>query len=318
MHISAAPEATFQEVDFDSTFIPPAGEWLFTHYYYPGYGGGSFRPDYIDNNPIIVVDSFPQYDVEVHLNGGADVAYVGQTNIVEIWIQNEESLGAVSMAFEISCGVSYSFDPAYGELAGMPGYLNAEGDAVSAFVPLHFEYHLMNDVSPDSISVEGSSLTPPYDLLPGHSEPHLCYTMAFDIPEGQPEMSDGFCIDNVSWQNPFRNWQFWIYGIANVAPYFQGWSNHSSTDPDAPAVCFDIVAGFLCGDADADGLANITDAVYLIAYIFSDGPPPMPLAAGDADCDGIANITDAVYLIAYIFSDGPAPCDPNGDEVPDC
>ncbi|MFH2057064.1 MAG: dockerin type I repeat-containing protein [bacterium] len=65
---------------------------------------------------------------------------------------------------------------------------------------------------------------------------------------------------------------------------------------------------YLCGDADGDGIANITDAVFLITYIFSEGPPPEPLAAGDANCDGIPNITDAVYLITYIFGGGPAPC----------
>jgi hypothetical protein len=65
---------------------------------------------------------------------------------------------------------------------------------------------------------------------------------------------------------------------------------------------------YVCGDADANGFVNISDAVYLIAYIFSGGPAPNPLEAGDADCNGFVNISDAVYLIAYIFSGGPAPC----------
>jgi hypothetical protein len=64
----------------------------------------------------------------------------------------------------------------------------------------------------------------------------------------------------------------------------------------------------VCGDADGNGIVNISDAVYLISYIFSGGPPPDPLAAGDADCNGIVNISDAVYLISYIFGGGPAPC----------
>jgi hypothetical protein len=63
-----------------------------------------------------------------------------------------------------------------------------------------------------------------------------------------------------------------------------------------------------CGDANGDGSVNISDAVYLIAYIFSGGPAPSPLLAGDANCDSAVNISDAVYLIAYIFAGGPAPC----------
>jgi hypothetical protein len=75
---------------------------------------------------------------------------------------------------------------------------------------------------------------------------------------------------------------------------------------------------YVCGDCNGDGTANISDAVYLIAYIFSGGPPPDPLLSGDANCDGTPNISDAVYLISYIFAGGPAPCDTNDDGVPDC
>ncbi len=69
------------------------------------------------------------------------------------------------------------------------------------------------------------------------------------------------------------------------------------------------------GDANGDGSVNISDAVYLIAYIFAGGPAPDPLDAGDANCDATVNISDAVYLIAYIFAGGPAPCEGGLDKV---
>ena len=75
---------------------------------------------------------------------------------------------------------------------------------------------------------------------------------------------------------------------------------------------------YICGDADASGGVDIDDVVYLIAYIFSGGPPPVPYESGDANCAGGVDIDDVVYLIAYIFSGGYAPCDTDGDEVPDC
>lgn len=68
------------------------------------------------------------------------------------------------------------------------------------------------------------------------------------------------------------------------------------------------VPSYLCGDANGDGTVNITDAVYLINYIFGGGPAPEPLVAGDVNCDETVNITDAVYLITYIFGGGPEPC----------
>jgi hypothetical protein len=65
------------------------------------------------------------------------------------------------------------------------------------------------------------------------------------------------------------------------------------------------------GDADGNAIINISDAVYLIAFIFAPpSPPPTPyaLCSGDADCNCIVNISDVVYLINYIFGGGPAPC----------
>ncbi|GEM_PF-3174863 len=67
-------------------------------------------------------------------------------------------------------------------------------------------------------------------------------------------------------------------------------------------------SAFICGDANGDRTVNISDAVYLIAYIFAGGSAPNPLLSGDANCDGSVNISDAVYLIAYIFAGGSAPC----------
>ena len=55
-------------------------------------------------------------------------------------------------------------------------------------------------------------------------------------------------------------------------------------------------------------IVDISDAVYLIAYIFSGGLAPDPVLAGDANCDNTVDISDVVYLIAYIFSGGQAPC----------
>jgi len=71
--------------------------------------------------------------------------------------------------------------------------------------------------------------------------------------------------------------------------------------------CDAVTLPQICGDANADGIIDISDVVYLLAFIFSGGPAPNPPAAGDANGDGAVDISDVVYLIAYIFSGGPAP-----------
>ncbi len=62
-----------------------------------------------------------------------------------------------------------------------------------------------------------------------------------------------------------------------------------------------------CGDADNNGIITISDAVFLINYIFAGGPAPAQLCLGDADGNAIITISDAVFLINYIFAGGPAP-----------
>ncbi len=62
-----------------------------------------------------------------------------------------------------------------------------------------------------------------------------------------------------------------------------------------------------CGDADGNNIFTISDAVFLITYIFGGGPAPNPSCLGDADGNGITTISDAVFLITFIFGGGPVP-----------
>ncbi len=76
---------------------------------------------------------------------------------------------------------------------------------------------------------------------------------------------------------------------------------------DDMPVTIDVLAPYQCGDASGDGEIDISDAVYLITYIFKSGPAPDPLCAGDIDNIDAVDIADAVYLINYIFKSGPPP-----------
>jgi hypothetical protein len=64
---------------------------------------------------------------------------------------------------------------------------------------------------------------------------------------------------------------------------------------------------YIRGDPNKDGWIDIIDVVYLINYLYLNGPAPDPLWLGDASCDGIVDIADVVYLINYLFVSGPPP-----------
>ena len=76
---------------------------------------------------------------------------------------------------------------------------------------------------------------------------------------------------------------------------------------DIYAKVVDWVWPSICGDVNGDGVINSADVVYLINYLFKDGPAPDPLEAGDVNCDGMVNSADVVHLINYLFKGGPPP-----------
>ena len=215
-----------------------------------------------------------EYDVEIRLNGGDDVAYIGEDNIVEVWIKNTKPIETMTLRCESSIGRNYQFDPTHGTF----GHVNPEGDAVGKFWLFHEETVFIDNISTDSLMIWGDAMGGGMDELPVHSTHALCYTMKIFIPPGQTELPGGFCVDNIYWPAdwPGAEWSFHPVLDPPLAPDFQGQANSSTTNPDAPPVCFDIVkrpAG--CGDVNGDYAVNIGDAVYLINLIFNEGPPPL-------------------------------------------
>jgi Dockerin type I domain len=76
-----------------------------------------------------------------------------------------------------------------------------------------------------------------------------------------------------------------------------------------------------CGDANGDVDVNVSDAVWIINYVFVGGDPPVPiLACGDANTDAAVNVSDAVWIINYVFvgGDPPGDCSPGAWGGEDC
>ena len=63
------------------------------------------------------------------------------------------------------------------------------------------------------------------------------------------------------------------------------------------------------GDCNSDLEVTAGDVVYLISYIYRNGPPPDPLCVGDVNDDDLIDAADVVYLIDYLFHGGPPPQD---------
>jgi hypothetical protein len=64
---------------------------------------------------------------------------------------------------------------------------------------------------------------------------------------------------------------------------------------------------YIPGDANGDRDVDLSDAVYLVNYLFIGGPEPNVFEAGDANGDDEVDMADAVYIVNYLFIGGPPP-----------
>jgi predicted alpha-1,6-mannanase (GH76 family) len=64
---------------------------------------------------------------------------------------------------------------------------------------------------------------------------------------------------------------------------------------------------FVRGDANADGkMLDISDAVFLLQYLFAGGPEPPCMNAADANDDEARDMADGIFILQNLFAGGPA------------
>ncbi|MFH1686340.1 MAG: M28 family peptidase [bacterium] len=102
--------------------------------------------------------------------------------------------------------------------------------------------------------------------------------------------------------------QLYGYPLAAGPISFTAEVSDAVGDVEERLYTFNIAATYICGDANGNGIGpDIEDLVYLVNYMFNQGPQPPELAAVDVNGNGAGpDIEDLVYLVSFMFSGGPA------------
>ncbi len=171
----------------------------------------------------------------------------------------------------------------------------------------HLIYGLVVDVNPP---FDGRTLLPS-----GGGErilSFLTYTVAPEAPLGTYipfELRDGAGdppLNNVLTQNRLSFRPRLVSGGAIVVP-----------EPACP---------FLRGDPNANGAVDLADAIFILQWLFANGPDPSCQDAADPNDSGRIDIGDGINILAFLFTNGTPPAfpfpypgaDPTEDDLPFC
>jgi len=281
----------------------------------PGYAANTclpdncpdtYNPDQSDGDMDGIGDACDGFDAlvlgEIYYQNNpqpVETLYVGGHYKFTVSIRNGFVLGGMSLGFHVwsDDGATWNWleQP---DGVGMSGYVSLvpgcrlgypDGSAFDMTKFLVTEQNV-DEIAPDTLLVGGVAMAegvqpgPLEKMFMLHFNPNGPYdpgqvrTICFDS-SFVPPSACAFCFVDVN-------------GLANMAQ----WGGR---------VCLPVK--LLCGNPNGDNDVNVGDAVFMINYVFRDGPPPDPWQLGDANCDGILNVGDIVYLIAASFRYGPQP-----------
>src|SRR5690606_4710123 len=118
---------------------------------------------------------------------------------------------------------------------------------------------------------------------------HHVGTRAIDL-DGDGDLD----LASIGWDND----KLWIF--ENTSPL---------KGPPPPAL-----TRFRRSDANADGAADLSDAIFILLHLFAGDFEPTCLEAADVDGSGDVVLTDAVAVLDFLFRSGTLPPGP----FPEC
>ena len=242
------------------------------------------------------------YEVKIHVNNPSDTVFADAMNTVEIWIENDLPLAAMTLPFAFSTNSgTLSWVSPYGSLPTANPVVKVDAD----IDPM--TWGSLNgwqcSMPANQLLIGGVTGNPAY-YLPAHATSTRILSLKLD---GSTLVGNGgFLWVDAVFIPPAGTLSFTTGTGSEFMPQFYLCPN---CDPDLPEVWIPVVQRtWVKGDASGDGVLDVSDAVFLIRYIFDGGTAPAHVQAGDVNCDDQISVSDVVKVIRYIFGGGPGPC----------
>jgi hypothetical protein len=312
LHI-ACGGAFFGQMAIDNIYLAPNGSWMFNDgaTYAPTFQGQPNTSMTIPDAPAAIIDAIiPPCGYPFFTSTPDSVETISHCSEFKFTFGAQDTkCGKGPLEFSSSFG---DMNPTTGEFTLSPG---------SSCAPTTVRAEVMNSgCMTDEFTFTVNWIDTPPNLTncpttTGRVRPYNTYEYPFAATD--PDVCDPitFAVE------PFFCFPAGEYGVDSTGKFhfvpfpvdsghtltFRLAANGGCSLGDRCLFAVDVDAP-LCGDANGDDVANISDAVFLISYIFQGGPQPNPVLSGDVDCNAAVNISDVVYMIGYIFTGGIVPC----------
>ena len=90
-----------------------------------------------------------------------------------------------------------------------------------------------------------------------------------------------------------------IYCYSIEADYSDGCRSELTEE-----VCVDLYITGIMGDADNNGIVNVSDLMSMVSYILESDPHPFIFSNADVNIDGVINVFDIIKTVNIIFNNG--------------
>jgi len=234
--------------------------------------------------------------------GTTDTIFVGGHYEFQYWLENDYLVGGIDIPFEVGSEQNLTWQwLAQPDGKGLMTQCvtpilesRMEGGAaldMTGLIVTEWNYSAFGS-GMDTMGVSGQAMQ--RGLPPGPLEHMISVHFRMNAPDGPWEngVIGYMCMDTACYFfcNDIRGYCN-MYGICEFIGVESG--------------CWPVK--LLCGNPNGDNDVNVGDAVFMINYVFRDGPAPDPWQLGDANCDGTLDVGDIVFLIAASFRYGPQP-----------